>query len=128
MRRKHKHLIYTGNTVKGDLCKNYYPFCNICKGLCRDKNTAEYIDTGLDKDYCNWNARSIARQYFKHNTVLNRTVYTNVKNARRRNRDYDYECRVISENRQESRKHIKEAIQLYLDMKEYKLWQKSSYE
>jgi hypothetical protein len=128
MRRKHKHLIYTGNTVKGDLYQNYYPFCDICKGLCRDKDSAEYIETGLYKDVCNWNSRSKPRQYCKHNPVLNRTVYTVVRNARRRRYvSNEHILKLLSEDREENRKHIKEAIKLYSDMKEFKLWDKSRY-
>lgn len=128
MRRKHKNLIYTGNTVKGDIFKNYYPFCGICKGLCRYKDSAEYIDTGMYKGVCDWNAKSKPRHYCKHNPVLNRTVYTITKNARRRIRDYYDEKKFLSEDREENRKHIKEAIKLYSDMKEFKLWHKSRYE
>ena len=125
MRRKHKHLIYTGNTVKGDLYMDYHPFCHICKGLCRNKDSAEYIDTGVHIGVYEWKCKP--RHYCKHNPVLNRTVYTAAKNARRSNRDDYYYNKDISEARIENRRHIKEAIMLSSDMKEFKLWHKSKF-
>lgn len=122
MRRKHKHLIYSSHTLRGSLVNHdSLSYCSTCRGICRDADSSEYLDTEIKAvSHLNTNRRLKVRHYCQHHPVKNRTVYSQVKHGRFRfHSPFNNRCNIVSEERQETRKHIKEAIRIYSNMKEF---------
>lgn len=120
MRRKHKNLIYTSQTLRGSKHYSRYPYCRICKGICREENSDEYICTGMDKPLYGGYQKGKEKRYCQHHAVTNRTLYTGKRRGLACYSPLYYISQTILAHRIEIRDHIKEAIEIYSDFKEFR--------